>query len=530
MTRFLRVALLSLSLLILGSASSQAGTIVADSGFRVDPNGFSFGNYDGESGYSNLNETEMQRLFGPGVCLTGKGAKCVLTAPARAWMDNENESMDGGHCYGFSAVVNMIYRGQLERFGYSSIGAFGGGPNAFDLSIQNNPVLQGAIARAFATQTLPNVYLRGVYGTPTKILDTLIEELTPTNRESFQLGIFKRDREGGHAITPYAVEDMGDGIYEVHVYDNNWPGDDTRRLTIDRNTDTWHYYASQNPGRPQAYYEGDAKSRSLMLKPTRGSLGIQECPFCTGRQGGRSTHNQISIIGGSVETARLLFTDRKGRKTGFLGGRFVNRIPGAKVLHRTSDARDTLEPVYMIPKKTWFKVRISGRGLTTPVRQDLSIVGPTFDASVNRIRIRPGQVAHATLAPRRQRLTFGATTLDSFPEVDFGAQSKAASYRISFAVDQEPRGTKLVFTKSPRYGLLRVAAAKKNPRLFGVQVERFSTGKTVKFSNTYRLRGREQAYLAYGPLAKPNGLARIVIGNPVNDKVRVLKVTKDPEE
>lgn len=525
--RIIRIALLSLFLSIAAAAPSQAGTIVADSGFRVNPDGFSFENYANDSGYANLNAVEMQRLFGDAVCLAGRGAECVLTPRARSWMENENASMGNGHCYGFSLLANLIHKGQLTRFGYRSIEAFGDGPNPFDLSIVGNRPLQGAIARAFATQTLPEVTLSAVWGRPTRMLNTLIKNLNSGNRESYQMGIFKRGFEGGHAITPYAVENMGDGIFEVHVYDNNWPGDDSRRLVINRKTDSWQYYASENPDRPEDLYEGDATTQTLFLKPTRASLGIKACPFCTGRRGGNARHNQVTISGPSIDTARLLITDRKGRRTGHIGNRFVNRIPGARIIHRTSDTSDTLEPIYLIPKKAWFKVRVSGRGLDRPVKQNLSIVGPTFDATVSDIRIKPGQVAHATLAPGRQRLTFGATTLDSYPEIDFGAQAKKASYRIAFEVDREPRGTKLAFTKIPRYGLLRVAAVKKNPRRFGVQIQRYSANQQASFTRFYRLRGKEQAYLAYGPLARPNGLARVVIGNPRNDKVRVLKIKKD---
>jgi len=525
--RFVRLALLSVVIFACSFSAAQAGTIVADSGFRPDPNGFSFPNYGDDSDYENLDENEMQRLFGSAVCLTGRGAKCVLTSAARTWMDDMNDAMGGGHCYGFSVLSNLIYKNQIRQFGYPSIEAFGGGPFSYDLSIENNRVLQGAIARAFVTQAFPRVREKGVYGAPTDILETLRKSLNPVERESYQLVIFKRGFEGGHAITPYAVEDMGGGIFHVHVYDNNWPGDASRRLIVDANQNTWSYYASQNPDRPQALYEGDAKTGTLSLRSTRSSLGLQECPFCSGRQGGKSKFNQVTITGGSLETARLLFTDRKGRKTGYVGGRFVNRIPGAQIIHRSSNAEDTLEPIYLLPKKTWFKVRVSGRGLTTRVRQSLSIVGPTFDATVNDILIKPGQVAHATLAPKRKRLSFGATTLDDFPEIDFGAQAKKASYRIGFMVGKYPRGTKLVFTKKPRYGLLRVAAAKKKPRLFGVEIRRFMTSGETTFSRAYHLRGKEQAYLAYGPLARPNGLARIVVANPRTDKVRVLKVTED---
>lgn len=509
------------------SSGAQAGTIVADSGFRVDPNGFSFPNYANDQGYANLNANEMQRLFGNSVCLVGRGARCVLTPAARNWMTNTNESMGGGHCYGFAMLASLIQRDQISRFGYPSLEPLGGGPNAFDLSITGNRVLQGTIARAFATQTLPSVINQGIYGRPTRMLNVLREKLNPTERETYQVLIFKPGFEEGHAITAYAVEDMGGGVFDLHVYDNNWPGDDTRRLTINSNTDSWSYQAAQNPDQQEYLYQGDAKTQTLMLKPTRPGLGIQNCTFCTGRQGGGSKFTQVSISGSSTETARLLITDARGRRTGYLNGGFVNRIPGARVIHRASNTSDTLEPLYMIPRKTRFKVRINGRRLTEPVRQNLSMVGPTFDATVTDIRIKPGQVAHATLAPGRQRLSFTATTIDTYPEVDFGAQAKRAAYRIGVHALRAPRGTRLIFTKKPRLGLLRIAAAKRNPRLYGISIQREDARGTASFSRAYRLRGPQQAYLAYSPLASPRGVARVIIGDPRNNRIKVLKVTKD---
>src|ERR1700755_3077102 len=80
---FLVLSVLFAAFVALPSAAS-AGTIVADNGFRPDPDGFSFANY-GSEGQKGLDASELERMFGPGVCLSGKG-ECVLTAPARAAM------------------------------------------------------------------------------------------------------------------------------------------------------------------------------------------------------------------------------------------------------------------------------------------------------------------------------------------------------------------------------------------------------------------------------------------------------------
>jgi hypothetical protein len=91
--------------------------------------------------------------------------------------------------------------------------------------------------------------------------------------------LWKRNGRGGHAVTPFAVEEWGNGIFAILVYDNNHPNI-TRKILVDSNTNTWRYNASINPNAPESEYEGDAKTMTLLLTPTSFRLRIQECPFC----------------------------------------------------------------------------------------------------------------------------------------------------------------------------------------------------------------------------------------------------------
>ncbi len=80
--------------------------------------------------------------------------------------------------------------------------------------------------------------------------------------EWWALGIYKRDFSGGHAITPYAVEDQGNGLYHVFVYDNNYPNE-TRIMEINRDDETWSYEASTNPDVEADLYEGDIDTPNI---------------------------------------------------------------------------------------------------------------------------------------------------------------------------------------------------------------------------------------------------------------------------
>lgn len=529
------LASLALIALLVLPGRAAAGTIVADNGFRPDPNGFSFANY-GE-GYAELDAVEMQHLFGPAVCFSGRGASCVLRPNARYWMEAQNKGMAGGHCFGFATLAELVYDGRLRRFGYASLGAFRSGATVpFQLRIRDVR-LQRSIARAWAYQSLPAVTDRAVEGTPTEILDFLRRVLARPGAEGWTMTIFQRGMKGGHAITPYAVEEVGGGVFAVHVYDNNWPDDDTRRLMIDTGDDTWSYYAALNPDRPEDEYEGDAKTKTLGLMPTRPGLGVQPCPFCVIRKGLGSKYNEIRLDGRADDHAHLLIVDGKGRRTGFVGNRLVNRIPGAEVIPRTSaphpdpgdptQLADSPEPIYRVPKNVRFRVRVDGRRLKRADRESLTLVGPTYAATVPNLVMGPGQVADLKLAPRGNALTYRGSRRTRTPIVAFGAESPHAVYEVSVAALGAPRRSSMTFVKNPRRQLMWIGDRTGARRRYRIEIERVTAaGKEAQFARAFAIRGRERAFLRYGPLGRRNGVARVVIRRPGKEKARVLPVRR----
>src|ERR1700730_6606909 len=82
------VLLLVLVLVSAGDASAgvrraHAGraSLVADSGFRPQADGYVFANYANSAARPNLDSGEMQLLFGNGVCAGFAGGVCVLSPP-----------------------------------------------------------------------------------------------------------------------------------------------------------------------------------------------------------------------------------------------------------------------------------------------------------------------------------------------------------------------------------------------------------------------------------------------------------------
>ena len=155
-----------------------------------------------------------------------------------------------------------------------------------ELPIDGNEPLQGEIAERFIYQVLPSVLSQpGPRHADRRPRGAAARRCRPA-RSSTRWASTCADRTGGHAITPFAVEDKGDGQFAILVYDNNFPGA-TRAVEVDTNEDTWSYVASTNPDEQSALYEGDARSDTLELDPlSPGARVPRPCPFCAGEAKG----------------------------------------------------------------------------------------------------------------------------------------------------------------------------------------------------------------------------------------------------
>lgn len=260
----------------ISSYPTLTGNIVAAlDGYNVQVHGFGFENYGDENNYMQLTSAEMERLFGEQVCDRKVNGECILTPLGEQWMEQRNEVMSGGHCDGMAVLSLLFYLNQLkvEDFGSSSVNT---------LQLEGNHKLQREIAYWWATQaTEPTRSARDNNElTPREVVNELIKAFkADRHSELYTIAIWKRNGKGGHAVTPFAVEDRGNGIFAILVYDNNHPNI-AREMIIDTNADTWRYNASVNPNAPEKLYEGDADTKTLLLTPTSFRLQLQQCPFC----------------------------------------------------------------------------------------------------------------------------------------------------------------------------------------------------------------------------------------------------------
>jgi len=433
-------------------ATSAPGDVVYDLGFTPEQNGFSFSNYGDDIPAINLTAGELRRMFGDQVCSRLDGDLCILTPPAEQWMEQINGAMAGGHCEGMAVLSLMMYTEQIPAADF-------GGTVASDLDI-NDEILQREIAYWWATQTVAPTYTSVIKGTPMEILE--IVQQMDVSGETYSIGIYKEDGSGGHAITPFGVEDKGDGLYAILVYDNNYPGE-TRELFVDSRDNTWLYEASINPQVESELYTGNADTQTLDLTPTSARLGVQECPFCDGSGvsstgGGKLAAlaqqlNQIFLDG----EGHILITDDNGNRLGYADGKIVNEIPGATyTAYRMDASGNAPEPIYWLPATLDVTITIDGSTLTEESVTDLVLVGAGFSIGVEGIYLEPGQVDTAYFYPADQTIAY-ETEADESPNLVIGVENPDAEADYYFEIqgaDMQGGGTITVFLDSKAGDLL----------------------------------------------------------------------------
>jgi hypothetical protein len=363
------------------AGSSDKGSLVADTGFRPDKDSYAFENFGNTYPETpgTLSIDEIRRMFGDAaVCEGGaKNGACDATPGAQAFLDAANKSSNGGHCEGF-AITSLRFFLKLDdvsKFGADNIRA---------LTLTGNEALKHQIAYYMASQMVDpsSSAARATRAqTPKDILATLSANMKE-GKDLMTLGIYAR-KGGGHAITPYAIADKGDGVYWIMVYDNNYPGVE-RDVVIDTNKNTWLYdLAATKPGEVAEPWEGDAQSFSLDLTPLSARDGIYVCPWCGAKSlasaGAKGTQKKQVIFSGD---GNLVVTDKAGHKLTYTNGKVTSDIPGGFVGQsrvRTDPEKSVPEVSIFLPDGVDFSIAMTGQGVpagdTGKVKESLAVFG-----------------------------------------------------------------------------------------------------------------------------------------------------------
>jgi hypothetical protein len=329
------------------STASGPAKLLADTGFRPGKDGYRFENQGGAYPRTPpvLTSQDVARMFGADACIKGSDPNCKLKPVAVEWMGMVNRAMNAGQCEGM-AVSSLAFYKKV----YSPASFAAHAKSAHDLTHAETSALIGYFWAYQMTDPVRTDKVRSLESmTPTSAEETLVDMM-----KRGELAVIAiRSRHGGHAVTPYAVEDRGGGIHWIDIYDNNWPDKD-RHIVIDHNENTWSYeLASLNPDIPREPWSGNAESHTIAVTPLSDRLQRPACPFCESRK--------KMIV--SYGTNGVVLTNGEGKKLGRDGDKIVNEIPGAEVFEVAGyiEGEPAMEPIYAVPADGDYEVAIVGR-------------------------------------------------------------------------------------------------------------------------------------------------------------------------
>jgi hypothetical protein len=374
--------------------------------FTPQSDSFSFSNFQGGSAPADLTVNMSRRLYGDSqVCSDVTDNQCTPYPVILQLISQANRSMQGGLCEGL-AVLSLRLANDP-----SSLAEFQNVDNVSQL-VKEDPALLSELAYWYVTQFATEVQAEAssyLEKHPAQLAEILLRDFEAAANgdpsTGYTIGIYSS--EGGHAVTPYRVEEV-DGGYRIYIYDSNWPNEER---WIDVDGEGWTYaLAATNPTEEASAWGGS--TGTMELTPMVSRSGPFTCGFCPQEEGGDSATMLTVASSGSKQMSIQVVTE-DGKRLGYFDGQFVNEIPGAT-----------------------YRYLISGPTTADPVLVFLPPGIKTFDADVEEIKIPAPSVGEGSTTPKQD-------TEESTPEIEEKQQysllllNEEKSVQIEAAI-QEP--------------------------------------------------------------------------------------------
>lgn len=326
------------------SSASNSDTLTYSAGFLPNPDGFSYAN--GEQVYiEDITVNTLADWYGiENICYNKQKDNCLLTAFAQLKQIQEVGNQSAGQCYGMAIAAAQFYHQSIYGFqvfeGKSRPADFN--PDArttFELTRNDTKEL---IAAKFRNQSTVQVQQRIAACKQSNALTEYarVRDAFSTNDPIAAIGIDDRYAMGGHAVTPYKLEQVGD-IGNIYVYDNNFPNEHDAKIEVNLKTGSWKYALGQtNPySQINLNFSGEGKFNAFCPVPLS-LTGYQQLPDIT------NGYLELTLNGGA-KFVRAALKDDQDRMIGydFDSQQYVNQIPD--VISR--DQMESMPPIYQVP-------------------------------------------------------------------------------------------------------------------------------------------------------------------------------------
>jgi hypothetical protein len=368
-----------------------------DTAFRPDEDGYRFCN-KGDPQKSTfpcntewykypigLTDELMMRLFGQDACYQIAG-KCFYDPILSVWA-LANLNFGGGVCYGMSAS-SLALTNRIGPNDWNDPDDFAQGSKY--VSEITEPNANNPVAFYHVSQTLsPFSEKRTQYEPSGESLITKLYTLFESQDPPILTMSSKALMGGGHAITPYAIEEHPNGLYQIWVYDSNWPPaydqqPEKRIFILDTNQGTWEYELWPGNQWNNAGYQ-------VALIPV--SL-YQQQPFA---------RPKLITAFPSIFT-QIEITNPQQQTIGNVNGILVNEISNARAIPYLDSGAGGRDPYYELPIDTY---TVSIRS-NQSAKGNLAYFGPDYALVFENLTLTPQKQDGIKIAPDGKQISYQA--------------------------------------------------------------------------------------------------------------------------
>lgn len=353
---------------------------VQENGFRPFFDGYGIPNF-GDVNYNDYTIDDMRRMFGDQAVCWLAGSFCVPKPAAIWWNFMVNWYMSGGHGDGFASTSLRFFKELDDPSDFHS-----GATTIQELAL-------GDVRRHVAyyhveqyTDPVAETRSRSALDTPAGVLSQMREAMSGSLSDPMLL--FLQQGGAGHALVPYALQELSAGIWQVWVYDSNYPGifpnDTSRQLSIDTSNNLWSYdtgWATWS-GNSTSHNLGVVQLSRYALQPSAPWVAVSPVIESDGAQTA-----QLWLAG----KGHLLVSDMQAQRLGYVDGQYVNEIPGASFNVSAGGMEGSMEPFYTLPLTDTYTISVETGAITQTEVISITQFGPGYAVGVQGIALTAGE-------------------------------------------------------------------------------------------------------------------------------------------
>ncbi|MEI6765731.1 MAG: T9SS type A sorting domain-containing protein [Bacteroidota bacterium] len=239
----------------------------------------------------------------------------------------------GGSCFGFVQSSFMAYD-SVQRFksAFPQLDNWDGTNKLHTLALTNNNRKCINMLMLKQSQKSYQKYRLSQWNVPpVSTLSSLKKMLLDNEKDERGITIRNQNGSGGHIVNPYKVviDSLDPNLEYIYIYDNNFPNDTTRKITVNKTLNSWYYNLSVNSDVGASEWGGDDAHKGLFLSvpssywygtPALDSVAKIDYPD-------ESKSNEITFY--NSPDCDFVITNPSGQKLGFQANQLIETMPGA---------------------------------------------------------------------------------------------------------------------------------------------------------------------------------------------------------